>query len=157
MSADPTVETDGRDVINQAGTAALRLIANRTGLTAVLSRALARRGFTPVHDRVEASIRCGKNTGLGHLPSTSIAINRARCVAATISIDLLCWLRLLCLDGVLAKAEPKPCATGCCTPPPASSGGQRKRRIRIPDTLPWTEQLATRLRVPLALSPPTRC
>jgi hypothetical protein len=53
-SADLTVETDGRDVINQAGTAALRLIADRTGLTAGLSGALARRGFTPVHDRGRA-------------------------------------------------------------------------------------------------------
>jgi hypothetical protein len=50
-SADLAVETGGRDVINHAGTAALRLIADRTGLTAGLSGALARRGFTPVHDR----------------------------------------------------------------------------------------------------------
>jgi hypothetical protein len=50
-SADLTVETSGRDVINHAGTAALRLITDRTGLTAGLSQALARRGFEPVHDR----------------------------------------------------------------------------------------------------------
>jgi hypothetical protein len=28
-------------------------------------------------------------------------------VAATIACDLLCWLRLLCLDGPMAKTEPK--------------------------------------------------
>jgi hypothetical protein len=50
----------GRDVINHAGTAALRLIANRTGLTAGLSWALARRGFAPVHDRG----RAGRAVGL---------------------------------------------------------------------------------------------
>ena len=59
------------------------------------------------HARVEDNIRCGKQTGLGHLPSTSIDINRAWCLAATIACDLLCWLRLLCLDGPMAKAEPK--------------------------------------------------
>ncbi|MBP2328912.1 hypothetical protein JOF56_009297 [Kibdelosporangium banguiense] len=39
-SADLAVETGGRDVINHAGTAALRLIADRTGLTTGLSHAL---------------------------------------------------------------------------------------------------------------------
>jgi hypothetical protein len=45
------VEIAGQDVINHAGAAALRIIADRTGLTSGLSRALARRGFVPVHDR----------------------------------------------------------------------------------------------------------
>jgi hypothetical protein len=36
-----------------------------------------------------------------------MAINQAWCVAATIAADLLCWLRLLCLDPALAEAEPK--------------------------------------------------
>ena len=50
-SRDLAVEIAGRDVINHAGAAALRLLADRTGLTGGLSRALARRGFVPVHDR----------------------------------------------------------------------------------------------------------
>jgi hypothetical protein len=37
----------GRDVINHAGAAVQRLIADRTDLTGGLSRALARRGFHP--------------------------------------------------------------------------------------------------------------
>jgi hypothetical protein len=45
------MEIAGHDVINHAGAAALRLIADRTGLTSGLSRALARPGFVPVHDR----------------------------------------------------------------------------------------------------------
>ena len=51
------------------------------------------------HARVEDSIRTGTQTGLGHLPSSAIEINRAWCLAAGIACDLLCWLRLLCLDG----------------------------------------------------------
>lgn len=50
-SQNLSVEVGGCGVINHAGAAALRLLADRTGLTMGLSRALARRGFTPVHDR----------------------------------------------------------------------------------------------------------
>jgi hypothetical protein len=49
-SQGPTVDIAGRDVINHAGAAALRLLADRSGLTGSLSRALARRGFVPAHD-----------------------------------------------------------------------------------------------------------
>jgi hypothetical protein len=38
-------------MINHAGAAALQLPADRSDLTGRLSRALARRGFVPVHDR----------------------------------------------------------------------------------------------------------
>jgi hypothetical protein len=34
---------------------------------------------------------------------------------------LLASLKLLASDGDLAKAEPKHCATGCCTPRPGWS------------------------------------
>ena len=50
-STDLAVDIGGSDVINHAGAAALRLLADRTGLTGGLSRALARWGFVPVHDR----------------------------------------------------------------------------------------------------------
>ncbi len=57
--------------------------------------------------RVEARIRCGKATGLRHLPSRNYQVNTAWCQAASIACDLLAWLRLLALDGDLATAEPK--------------------------------------------------
>lgn len=50
-SRDLSVEIGGHGVVNHAGSAALRLLADRTGLTGGPSRALARRGFVPVHDR----------------------------------------------------------------------------------------------------------
>ena len=50
-SKDLTVEVDGHGVVSHAGSAVVRMIADGTGLTAGLSRALARRGFVPVHDR----------------------------------------------------------------------------------------------------------
>ena len=51
MVRDLTVEVGGHGVVSHTGSAALRLLADRTGLTGALSRALRRRGFTPVHDR----------------------------------------------------------------------------------------------------------
>ena len=109
------------------------------------------------HARVEDSIRTGKQTGLGHLPSTSIEINRAWCVAAAIACDLLCWLRLLCLDGPLAKAEPKTLRYRLLHTAARIVHGQRKRKMRIPHTWPWARQLTTCLLTALALPPPTRC
>jgi hypothetical protein len=50
-SEDLTVEVAGHGVVSHTGSAVLRLVADNTGLTAGLSRALARRGFAPVHDR----------------------------------------------------------------------------------------------------------
>lgn len=47
-SKDLTVEVGGHGVVSHAGSAILRLLADNTGS---LSTALARRGFSPVHDR----------------------------------------------------------------------------------------------------------
>jgi hypothetical protein len=78
-----------------------------------------------------ANIRCGKQTGLCHLPSASIEVNRAWCVVATMAADLLCWLRLVC---PLAKAEPKTLRYRLLHPAARIVRSQRKRRIRIPET-----------------------
>lgn len=107
------------------------------------------------HARVEDRIRCGKQTGLGHLPSASIGINRAWCLAATIAADLLCWLRLLCLDGSLAAAEPKTLRYRLLHTAVRIVRGQRKRKLRIPETWPWAEQLRACLLAAVALPPPT--
>jgi hypothetical protein len=108
------------------------------------------------HARVEDHIRCGKQTGLGHLPSTKVEINRAWCLAATIAIDLLAWLRLLCLDGPLAKAEPKTLRYRLLHTAARIVRGQRKRTIKIPQTWPWANPLAACLHAALALPPPAR-
>ncbi len=50
-SAGLSVSGDGTGVVAHAGSAAVRLLADRTGLTDALSSAVARRGFIPVHDR----------------------------------------------------------------------------------------------------------
>jgi DDE family transposase len=108
------------------------------------------------HARVEDTIRCAKQTGIGHLPSASIQINRAWCLSATIAADLLCWLRLLCLEGPLAKAEPKTLRYRLLHTAARIVRGQRKRTIKIPPSWPWADPLAACLRTALALPPPAR-
>ncbi len=78
-------------------------------------------------------IRAGKDCGIGHFPSESFAINSAWLAASLIAATLLAWLKLLALDGDLAKAEPKtlrqdPARRGAAGPrrapaPPADRGG----------------------------------
>jgi len=46
-----SVTSDGVGVVAHAGSVATRLLADRTGLTAELSKAMARRNFVPGHDR----------------------------------------------------------------------------------------------------------
>ncbi len=86
------------------------------------------------HARVEDNIRCAKDTGIEHLPSKSYEINQAWCVAAMIAGDLLCWLRLLCLDAPLAKAEPRTLRYRLLHTAVRLTRGQHKRKIKIPRT-----------------------
>jgi hypothetical protein len=107
------------------------------------------------HARVEDDIRCGKATGLDHLPSTSMKINAAWCVAATIACDLLCWLRLLCLDRSLADAEPKTLRYRILHTAVRLVRGQRKRKIKIPGTWPFARELEAAFHAAFALTAPT--
>jgi hypothetical protein len=65
-----------------------------------------------------------------------MTISQAWCVAATIAVDLLCWLRLLCLDRFLADAEPKTLRYRILHTAVRLVRGQRKRKIKIPETWP---------------------
>jgi Transposase DDE domain group 1 len=106
------------------------------------------------HARVEDAIRTGKNTGLGHLPSAAFEINQAWCLAAGMACDLLAWLRLLCLTGTLASAEPKTLRYRLLHVAARPARGQRKRKIRIPATWPCAEQLRAALTTALTLPRP---
>jgi Transposase DDE domain group 1 len=106
------------------------------------------------HARVEDRIRTGKTTGLGHLPSASFEINQAWCLAAAIACDLLAWLRLLCLTGDLAKAEPKTLRYRLLHTAARLVRGQRHLKIRIPRTWPWADQLHAALTAALTLPQP---
>jgi hypothetical protein len=50
-SSGLVVSADGTGVVAHAGNVATRMLADQVGLTGALSSAIARRGFTPTHDR----------------------------------------------------------------------------------------------------------
>ncbi len=91
--------------------------------------------------RVEDSIRSGKDTGMRNLPFADFAANQAWLEISLIAQDLLAWVKKLCLDGTLAKAEPKRlrqrlfhvagriCRTG------------RRIILRLPRSWPWAKEL----------------
>ena len=95
-----------------------------------------------VHARVEDRIRTGKDTGIGHFPSESFAINSAWLAASLIAATLLAWLRLLALDGDLAKAEPKTLRYRILHAAARLARGGRRRRLRIAATWPWADAIA---------------
>lgn len=58
-SQDLVVTGQGKNLVSHAGTTALRMLADRVGLTANLSSALRRRDFFPVHDRGRVLVDLG--------------------------------------------------------------------------------------------------
>jgi hypothetical protein len=84
------------------------------------------------HARVEDRIRCGKDTGLGRLPSREFAINHAWCALAAIAADLIAWLQLLALQGELAAAEPKRLRYRILHTAARLTHRQRRRWLHIP-------------------------
>ena len=96
-----------------------------------------------VHARVEDCIRTGKDCGIGRFPSHDFAMNSAWLAAALFAATLLSWLRLLALDGDLAKAEPKTLRYRVLHTAGKLVRGGRRRRLKIPATWPWAEAIAT--------------
>jgi hypothetical protein len=94
-----------------------------------------------VHARVEDAIRTGKETGLGHFPSHDFAVNAAWLTAAMTGQILLAWLKLLALDGDLAKAEPRTLRYRVLHAAARLARGGRKRRLKIQASWPWAEAI----------------
>jgi Transposase DDE domain group 1 len=96
-----------------------------------------------VHARVEDAIRTGKDCGIGKYPSTSLAMNKAWQAAALTAATLLAWLKLLALDGTLAKAEPKTLRYRILHAAARLTRGGRQRRLNIAATWPWAADIIT--------------
>jgi hypothetical protein len=99
-----------------------------------------------VHARVEGFIRRAKATGLAKWPSSSWSINQAWVNAVVMACDLLCWTRLLLLDGHLAVAEPQTLRYRPLHTAARIIKRSRKTILRIPETWPWAQQLADAFR-----------
>ncbi len=78
----------------------------------------------------------------------------AWCQAASIACDLLAWLRLLALDGDLAKAEPKTLRYKILHTAGRIVKGQRRQYLKIPPSWPRAHDIAGAFTRILALPPP---
>ena len=96
-----------------------------------------------VHARVEDVIRTGKSTGLGHFPSHDYGLNASWLDAAMTACILLAWLKLIALDGDLAKAEPKTLRYRLLHAAARLVRGGRRRTLKIAATWPWTDEIVT--------------
>ena len=88
------------------------------------------------------------------MPSRDYQVNTAWCQAASIACDLLAWLRLLALDGDLAKAEPKTLRYKILHTAGRIVRGQRRRHLKIAASWPWARDIASAFTRILALPPP---
>jgi hypothetical protein len=100
-----------------------------------------RRSLCPdMHPR--RRIRTGKDCGIGRFPSQAMAMNKAWFAAALIAATLLAWLRLLALDGSLARAEPKTLRYKILHAAARITRGARRRHLKIQASWPWAADIA---------------
>lgn len=109
------------------------------------------------HARVEDRIRCGKDTGLGRMPSRQFAINAAWLACALTAIDLLAWTQTILLhdDPALAKAEPKKLRYRLLHVAARLVRGGRRLRLKIDRNWRWAPTLAQAFHRLHALPTPT--
>ena len=100
-------------------------------------------------------IRTGKDTGLGHFPSRDYGLNKAWLDASMTACILLSWLRLLALDGKLAKAEPRTLRYRVFHAAARLVRGGRRRTLKIATGWPWANAIATAWKRIQALPYPT--
>jgi Transposase DDE domain group 1 len=93
------------------------------------------------HSRVEPKIRDSKAESLARFPSRFMKINQAWLTATALACDLRAWLQLLGCDGHMAKATPKTLRYRFLHVPARLVHGQRRRRLKIPSTWPWADQI----------------
>jgi Transposase DDE domain group 1 len=72
-----------------------------------------------------------------------------------ITADLVAWLQLLALDGDLAKAEPKLLRFRLLHVPARLTRGGRRRRLRMPASWPWADQIVETFRRIMIIPAPT--
>ncbi len=93
--------------------------------------------------RCERRICDAKDTGLENLPSASFAINEAWLVLVLIASDLLAWMRGLCLEGALQKAEPKRLRYTLLHSAGILVRSACRTTLRIAAGWPWADDLVT--------------
>lgn len=91
--------------------------------------------------RVEDSIRHGKDTGMRNLPHHAFEHNQTWLELSLIAQDLLTWMKLVCLEGQLAKAEPKRLRHRLLHIAGRLTRHGRRTRLRLQADWPWANAL----------------
>ena len=73
--------------------------------------------------------------------TADFAINQAWLTTALIAHDLLAWTRMICLDGELARAEPKKLRYCLLHAAGIIARTGRRTRLRIAENWPWVTDL----------------
>jgi hypothetical protein len=90
-----------------------------------------------VHARVEDVIRTGKDCGYGKLPSSALGLNKAWFTASLIAAGLIARLKLIALDGDLARAESRTLRYRIFHAAAPLVKGARRRGLKIAAIWPW--------------------
>jgi hypothetical protein len=93
--------------------------------------------------RVEDSIRAGKDTGMRNLPHYAFEHNQTWLESSLIAQDLLCWMKLICLTGELATAEPKRLRHRLLHATGRLVRHGRRTRLKLQSDWPWAAALVT--------------
>jgi Transposase DDE domain group 1 len=91
--------------------------------------------------RVEDRVRDDKDTGLQKLPFRAFALNEVWVEIVLLAHDLIVWTQGLCLDGELAKAEPKRLRYRLLHVAARLAFSGRAAKLHLPARWPWTEAL----------------
>jgi hypothetical protein len=91
--------------------------------------------------RVEDSIRAGKDTGMRNLPHHAFEHNQTWLEVSLIAQDLLTWTKPICLDGDLARAEPKRLRHRLLHTAGRVIRHGRRTRLRLQADWPWATAL----------------
>ena len=72
-----------------------------------------------------------------------MAMNKAWLTAALLAATLIAWLKLIALDGDLARAEPKTLRYKIFHAAARLARGARRRTLKIAATWPWASAIVT--------------
>jgi hypothetical protein len=92
--------------------------------------------------RVEDRIRAAKDCGLENLPFRDFDANAVWLELVLLDQDLLFYAQTLCLDGELARCEPKRLRYRLLHCAGRLSFHARQARLRLPTSWPWARDLA---------------
>jgi hypothetical protein len=106
--------------------------------------------------RVEDRIKAGKDTGMAKLPFRDFDMNAVWLEISLIAQDLIAYTKALCLNGDLARCEPKRLRYRLLHTAGRLAHHARQAILHLDRDWPWTTELATAFARLAALPPPTR-